>query len=189
MTQTQNKSNSRPGYEYLVVYMLGKVIQDLTFDFCSTFLKNPKDPKYPNYRQIEQMDQAARINPQNIAEGYSQESLKGYITLSGVAKGSNEELLKDYQDYLRMRKLPIWDVNYPKIREYRAYRVSWVDENNLNTPKLPVNNVEAANMLCTFCKLESFLLTKHVESLKEKHKKEGGFSEKLHRERKEYRGY
>lgn len=29
---------SRPGYEYLVVYMLGKVIQDLTTQFCQRFI-------------------------------------------------------------------------------------------------------------------------------------------------------
>ena len=99
---------SRPGYEHLVVYMLGKVIQDLTFQFCQRFLKSPQDPTYPNMKLVEQMNGAARSNSQNIAEGYTSESLSSYIVLSGVARGSNEELAKDFEDYLRQRGLPIW---------------------------------------------------------------------------------
>jgi len=170
-----NKPNtvSRAGYEYLVGYMLGIVLQDLTFQFCVRFLKNPNDPKYPNYRQIEQMDQAARSNPQNIAEGHTAESLKSYIHLAGVAHGSNEELGKDYIDYLRQRNLPIWDKNH----------------HSLNTPSLPNDPTEAANMLLTFCQMEGYLLDKLISSLKEKHKREGGLTEKLYQERRQFRGY
>ena len=53
------KSGGRPGYEYLAAYKLGKVIQDLTAEFCHRFLKDPKDPNYPNYKLIEQMNGAA----------------------------------------------------------------------------------------------------------------------------------
>lgn len=52
------------------------------------------------------MVQAARSNSQNVAEGFSNPSLKGYIKLAGIAYGSNEELTKDYQDFLRQRNLP-----------------------------------------------------------------------------------
>ena len=180
---------SRPGYEYLVVYMLGRTIYDLTVKFCQCFLKNPKDPKYPNYRQIEQMEQAGRSNPQNIAEGFTQPSLKGYIKLSGIAYGSNEELTKDYEDFLRQRRLPIWDKNHPKVREFRAFRVFWKDRKILNTPTLPKNPTEAANMMLTLCNLEGYLLRKHVDSLKKKHQKEGGLTERLYRKRKEFRGF
>ena len=31
-------ANSRPGYEYLSAYILGKVIQDLTVQFCNHFI-------------------------------------------------------------------------------------------------------------------------------------------------------
>lgn len=179
----------RPGYEYLIVYMLARVIYDLTVEFCAKFLKNPNDPKYPNRRQIEQMEQAARSNCQNIAEGFTQPSLKGYIKLAGIAAGSNEELTKDFQDYLRQRNLPIWPKDHLKVREFRKFRVVWVDRNSLKTPKLPNDPTEAGNMLLTCCNLEGFLLKKHVASLMSKHEKEGGLTEKLYRKRKEYRGY
>lgn len=169
--------------------MLGRVIYDLTVEFCQKFLKDPKDPKYPNFRQIEQMEQAARSNPQNIAEGATQPSLKGYIKLSGIAKGSNEELTKDYEDFLRQRNLPIWPKEHPKVREFREFRVVWENQNSLNTPKLPNNPTEAANMLLTLCNLEGYLLRRHVEGLERKHEQEGGFTEKLYRRRTKFRGY
>lgn len=188
-TMTKDDSGSRPGYEYLVVYMLGRVIYDLTVEFCQRFLKDPQDPKYPNYRQIQQMEQAARSNPQNITEGYTQPSLKGYIKLSGIARGSNEELTKDYEDFLRQRGLPIWEKDDPKVRVFREFRVFWKSRTTLNTPNLPNDPVEAANMLLTLCNLEGYMLRKHVASLEKKHQTEGGLTERLYRKRKEYRGY
>src|SRR3989344_4082622 len=148
MNQTPQKRKqpqsilSRPGYEYLIVYMLGKVIQDLTFEFCQKSLKNPKDPSFPNFKLVEQANGAARSNPQNIAEGYISESLATYITLSGVAHGSNEELAKDLEDYLRERGLAIWDKNHPRVRVFREFRVFWKTQTSLNTPKLPNSPVE-----------------------------------------------
>ena len=185
----KNKFDSRPGYEYLMVYMLGRVIYDLTVEFCQKFLKNPKDLRYPNYRQIQQMEQAGRSNPQNIAEGSTQPSLKGYIKLSGIAYGSNEELTKDYEDFLRQRGLPIWGKDHPRVREFREFRVFWTGPKSLNSPKLPNDLTEAANMMLTLCNLEGYMLRRHVESLEKKHQTEGGLTERLYRKRTEYRGY
>lgn len=176
----ETKKQSRPGYEYLTTFMLGKVIQDLTVEFCDRWIDRRS-------RTHDQMVQAARSNPQNIAEGYTVESLKSYIMLVGVAHGSNEELVKDYQDFLRQRKMRIWDKNDQRIRAFREYRVVWVNSNILNTPKLPNDPEEAANFLLTLCSLESFLLSRHVESLKLKHQREGGFSENLFRQRMQYK--
>lgn len=183
------QSPKRPGYEYLIVYMLGKVIQDLTFIFCQKFLKHPKDPTFPNFKLVEQINGAARSNPQNIAEGFISESLSSYITLCGVAHGSNEELAKDLQDFLRQRNLPIWPKDHPRIRGFREFRVFWLPNspNSLNTPTLPNNPAEAANLILTLCQMESFLLTKHIDSLKLKHQKEGGFHENLLKKRIQFR--
>lgn len=172
--------STRPGYEYLSAYMLGKVIQDLTVEFCNRYI----DKKLRTY---DQMIQAARSNCQNVAEGYSNPSLKGYIKLAGIAYGSNEELTKDYQDFLRQRNLVIWDKNNPKVREFRAFRVVWETPTSLNTPTLPNSRVEAANMLLTFCNLDGFLFKRFVQSLMEKHEKEGGLTEKLYKKRITYR--
>lgn len=109
--------HKRPGYEYLTCYLLGLVIQELTDEFCQKFLT----PTNPNFRQIQQMTQAARSNPQCIAEGFTQESLKGYIYLTGISHGSNEELTKDFIRFLKKENLPIWPkvdlLNLPKYRK------------------------------------------------------------------------
>lgn len=173
-------NHTRPGYEYLSAYMLGKVIQDLTVEFCNRYIDRKS-------RTHDQMVQAARSNCQNIAEGHSNPSLKGYIKLAGIAYGSNEELTKDYQDFLRQRDLPIWDKNDKKTREFRGFRVVWITPTSLNTPTLPNSPVEAANMLLTFCNLDGYLLKRLVVSLMEKHEKEGGLTEKMYTKRIEYR--
>ena len=111
-----NSPTSRPGYEQLVAFMLGKVIQDLTVEFCDRWIEKAS-------RTHDQMVQAARSNPQNVAEGYMAESLKSYIFLVGVAHGSNEELTKDFQDFLRQRSLPIWTKDDPRVSKFRGFRV------------------------------------------------------------------
>ncbi len=171
---------SRPGYEYLTAYMLGKVIQDLTVEFCQCWVD-------PRSRTTDQMTQAARSNPQNIAEGYTGESLASYIKLAGVAHGSNEELGLDYEDFLRQHRLLIWPKDDPKVRKFREFRVVWTGPKSLNTPTLPNNPTEAANLMLTFCQMESYLLHKLVTSLEEKHTREGGYSENLLKKRLEYK--
>ena len=162
---------SRPDYEYLIVYMLGKVIQDLTVEFCKRFINSS--------RQREQMEQAARSNPQNIAEGSTSESLSSYIYLASVARGSNEELAKDYEDFLRQHEYLIWSKDDLRVGGFRGFRVLWVGQKSLNTPILPKDPTMAANMLLTFCQMEGYLLKKHVISLEKKHEVEGGFRENL----------
>lgn len=59
------------------------------------------------------MVQAARSGKQNIAEGSkaSTTSTETELKLTNVARASLEELLLDYQDFLRVRDLPLWDKN------------------------------------------------------------------------------
>ncbi len=57
-------------------------------------------------------------------------------------------------------------------------------KNNIpNTPNLPNNPEEAANMLLTFCQMETYLLQKQIDSLKKKFINEGGFRENLFKQR------
>lgn len=131
------------------------------------------------------MEQAARSGKQNIAEGYTMQSLEGYIKLTGVADGSIKELAADYEDFLRQRKLETWDRNDPRIRKFRAFRAVWKGSNTPNTPNLPNDPEQAANMLLTYCQMESYLLKRQIEALKEKFINEGGFRENLFKKRLE----
>jgi len=168
------------GYKNLTTYILATIIYDLTSQFCQKFLRGKR-------RQIEQMEQAARSGKQNIAEGYTFQSLEGYIKLCGVAEGSIKELAADYEDFLRQNKLAIWPKDHEKVRAFRAFRAVWVKPNLPNTPNLPNNPEEAANLLLTFCQMESFLLKKQTESLKNKFVREGGFRENLFKKRIDFR--
>ena len=183
---------SQEGYKYLTTYKLSVLIYDLTAVFCEHFLsfKSPKYPNFPNIynsRTVDQMVQAGRSGKQNIAEGYSQgTSLKGYIKLLGIAKGSIQELLEDYEDFLRQRNLPLWGKDDGKVRVFREFRVDWVSENLLNSPISlinPIDPTEFANLLVTLCRQELFLMVKQIKSLEEKFVKDGGWSENLFKKR------
>jgi len=169
---------ARSGYNYLTTFMLASVVYDLTFEFCNKYLSGRE------YLRIrEQMVHAARSGRQNIAEGYEEKSLQTYIKLLGVADASLEELLLDYQDYLRQRKLPLWGKEDPKIRVFREFRVVWVDENSLNTPTLPNSSIEAANFLITLISQTTFLLSKQIKALENKFIQKGGYRENLFKKR------
>jgi len=139
------------GYKYLSSYILSTVIYDLTYEFCHRYIDLKSRTK-------DQMEQAARSGKQNIAEGYTIQSLEGYIKLLGVAEGSIKELAVDYEDFLRQRKFLIWSKDDPRVRVFRGFRAIWVNPNIPNTPNFPNNPEEAANMILTFCQLEGFLL-------------------------------
>lgn len=154
------------GYKHLNTYILATVIHDLTIEFVKRWIRK-------NSRTVDQMEQAARSGKQNIAEGYTMQSLESYIKLCGVAEGSIKELAADYEDFLRQRGLAIWPKEHPKVRAFRGP----------NIPNLPNDPEEAANMLLTFCQMESYLLKRQIESLKAKFVREGGFRENLFKKR------
>ena len=92
------------GYRNLRVYQLSEIIYDLTVIFSEKWVATGS-------RTRDQMVQAARSGKQNIAEGSaaSTTSRETEIKLTNVAKASLEELLLDYEDYLRQNSLPQWN--------------------------------------------------------------------------------
>ena len=48
-------------------------------------------------------------------------SKKTELKLTGVARASLEELLLDYEDFLRQRGLHLWDKNSPEALEARKF--------------------------------------------------------------------
>jgi four helix bundle suffix protein len=99
-------------YRDLLSYRKSEIIYDFTFRFCQKFLSRGD-------RTVDQMVQAARSGKQNIAEGSkaARTSTKTEITLTNVARASLEELPVDYQDFLRVRDLPVW----PKTSKEALY--------------------------------------------------------------------
>ncbi len=176
-----------PKYKYLLTYRYGEIIHDLTVEFCSQFLS---EREYQRTR--EQMIQAARSGKQNIVEGIedARTSKKMEIKLLGVARASLEELIMDYEDFLRQRKLSIWskdDIKVEKLRHY-CYRIS--DISNLSDlgclkeqATLPPKKEVAANLLLTLCHLASFLLSKQITKAETDFVTNGGYTETLFKKR------
>jgi len=175
-------------YKKLFTYWFALIIYDLTVEFCNQWIKS--------WKLKEQMTGAARSGKQNIVEGSDgmKTSLKIAIKLTNVAKMSLEELLADYEDFLRQSGLKQWSKNDPRVVEFRN-KSSKLVRNLSNLRRLtqrallPQDPERAANLLLTLAHQATFLLNRQVEALEEKHRKEGGYTEKLYRERKEYRGY
>ena len=184
----KQKKRYRAGYEYLLAYKLTVAIYDYAVQFASRHIS-----KFS--RTNDQWVQAARSGTQNVAEGNKQQSLKGYIKLTGVARGSLEELLKDCLAYCRQNGIRAWPPEEAK-REIGEIREIWgilratpTLPDNPSFPDLPEDPERAVNLLITLINQANYLLDKLVESLKEKHMKEGGLTEELYQRRKNYRGY
>lgn len=108
------KIRNSGGYRELRTFQTATVIYDATYWFCETFLD-------PRSRTVDQMMQAARSGRQNIAEGSraAATSSQTELRLVNVARASLEELLLDYEDFLRHRRLPQW---HPDSAEAMAVR-------------------------------------------------------------------
>lgn len=178
--------NTQP-YKKLFTYWYSLIIYDLEVEFSKKYISS--------WKLREQMDGAARSGKQNIVEGSDslKTSLKTGIKLTNVAKASIEELIGDLEDFLRQRKLKMWDKNDPRVLFFRE-KYSKIVSNlsnlgNLGDIKLelPNNPEEAANLLLTLCHIATYLLNNQVDALERKHITEGGFTEKLYEQRQNYR--
>ncbi len=111
-------------YKELKTYRQAIVIHDYTYEFCKKYIKKSS-------RTIDQMEQAARLGKQNIVEGtaVSKTWPSTELKLLGAARGSFEELLEDYKDFLREKNLEIWDKDDARAVEVRklAYGIDTSD--------------------------------------------------------------
>ena len=166
------------GYRQLRVYKVTVIIYDLTFYFCSRYLKKGD-------RTIDQMIQAARSGKQNIAEGSkaATTSAEMEIKLTNVALASLEELMLDYEDYLRVRGLALWSVKHPRMASLRSYVRSREFETGYRLLFDRLNDEELANMALTLINQSTYMLRKLVEAQQEIFLEQGGVREQMTRAR------
>ena len=134
------------------------------------------------------MTQAARSGRQNIAEGsqVSGTSKKSEIKLVGVARASLEELLNDYEDFLRQRGLELWEKDDQRMRSIRS--LAYKSDRSYKTYSSYLSHPEsAANCIISLIHQANFLLDRQLQSLEERFVKEGGLTEELYRKRKQFR--
>ena len=148
-------------YRKLYFYLKSKVIYDITFDFCDRFVTEYHD------RTKDQMIQAARSGKQNFVEGLQdgQAGLKQAIYLVSIGQGSMQELLEDYEDYLRTRRLPLWTSQHPRyadLVEFCKHRNDIKDY----SPFFPrMNDEELANMAITLIHQTDRLINGYLRKL------------------------
>ncbi len=171
------------GYRALKSYQAAEIVHDATVVFCTRFID-------PRSRTNDQMVQAARSGKQNIAEGSaaSGTSKKTELKLVGVARASLEELLIDYQDFLRQRELPLWAKEHPQAREVRA--LAYKSDRSYSTYKTYFENASAetaANAAICLIHQANYLLDQQLRVLEKEFVEEGGFTERLYRVRSQAR--
>ena len=170
-------------YRQLRVYQVAEALYDLTFLFCQRFLSHHGD------RTVDQMVQAARSGKQNIAEGNqaAATSSETEIKLTNVARASLEELLADYEDYLRTRSLPQWGQRHPRLNAMRQWTKSNDFLQNYKTRSSRMNDEEMANLGITLCHQAIYMLGQLLKTMQERFTTEGGIKERMHAARTGYR--
>lgn len=167
------------GYRDLKSYQNAEIVYDATVKFCDRFVDRRS-------RTHDQMVQAARSGKQNIAEGSmaSGTSKKTELKLVNVARASLEELLLDYEDFLRQRKLTLWGKNDPTAQEVR--NLAYASNRSYTTHEPYIEDsppVVSANAMICLINQTNYLLDQQLHQLERQFLSEGGFTEKLYRTR------
>ena len=173
------------GYRKLRSFQSAQIVYDATVVFCDRFVDKRS-------RTHDQMVQAARSGVQNIAEGSmaSATSKKTELKLTNVARSSPEELLLDYEDFLRQRGLRLWDKDSPEaLAVRRKYQSGMSDRSDKSDPYgIATAAAEtAANTLICLINQASFLLGRQLQKLDQTFLSEGGFTERLYQKRQAVR--
>ncbi len=170
-------------WKQLYFYQKADTIFQLTYIFCRKFLPPHGD------RTVDQMVQAARSGKQNIVEGSEDgmTSTEMEIRLLNAARGSLQELQRDYIDYLHTRQLPIWDETNERYRSLLNY----CRRHNIYSDYEPfsqqMNDEEFANLCYSLCRITDRMMETYLKRLEKEFITEGGIKERMHRARTGYR--
>lgn len=182
----QPRQRLRPsgGYRDLRSFQVTTVIYDATVSFCERFIDKRS-------RTRDQMVQAARSGRQNIAEGSraSATSSQTELRLVNVARASLDELLLDYEDYLRQNGHAQWTKDSPEaaaVREVGRKRAKRAEPSDRTDPSAEYRPWLAhddpaviANAVICLIHQANYLLDRQVRGLEKQFVTEGGYSEQL----------
>ncbi len=171
------------GYRDLEAFKSSELVYDATVWFADHYIDRFSRTK-------DQMVQAARSGRQNIAEGSaaSGTSKEMELKLVNVARASLEELLLDYEDFLRQRKLPLWGKDHEQAKAVR--RLAYAKDKSSATYRTYLENsapeVSANSILCLIHQT-NYLLNQLVQQLETAFLEEGGLRERMYKARSEAR--
>lgn len=171
------------GYRKLKSFQVAQLCYDVTVRFCDRYIEKRS-------RTHDQMVQAARSGVQNIAEGsqVSGTSKKMELKLTNVARASLEELLIDYQDYLRVRDLPLWDKDSAEALYVR--KLGRRPDESFETYRAIFNDRPAAtlaNIAICLIHQANYLLNQQIRRLEKDFTMKGGIRERMTAARLDYR--
>jgi four helix bundle suffix protein len=112
------------------------------------------------------------------------------LRLIDVARASLQELLEDYKDFLRLRKLPLWDKDHPQAQAIR--RIAYQSDKSYSSYQSYIEQSPpevAANTLICVIHQANYLLDRQLESLERAFLNEGGFTERLYHARRQSRSH
>jgi four helix bundle suffix protein len=150
------------------------------------------------------MVQAARSGVRNISEasGAAATSRKSEMKLTNVALASlSDELLHDFESFLRQKDLRVWHKDSPMARAMRARLL----KDHAELPSAPAGAVRltglagladfvaraepelAGNAMLCAVNQATYLLRRQIQAQGRKFLEEGGFTESLYHSRKKAR--
>lgn len=175
---SENFLKQRGQYRDLIAYKKTECIYDVTFHFANRFLVRGD-------RTIDQMIQAARSGKQNIVEGCSASttSRETEIKLINVAKASLQELLADYEDYLRVRNLTLWQSDDKRAKHTREVCKSHNDSAYYRDIITKCTDEMIANIAITLIHQADYLLERLLLNAKREFLENGGIKEEMYRAR------
>lgn len=184
-SQTQPYRTLRPhgGYRRLRSFQVTQLIYDATVAFCDQFVDKRS-------RTHDQMVQAARSGCQNIAEGSraSATSSTSELRLVNVARASLDELLLDFEDFLRQRGLQKWAKDDPEALAVRALGRQESPNSAAYARWLQSPDpVVVANTVVCLIHQANYLLDRQIQGLERQLIEGGGYRERLHAARLEAR--
>ncbi len=178
------------GYRETCSFQTSTLIYDATVWFCEKFID-------PRSRTADQMVQAARSGRQNIAEGSraAATSSQTELRLVNIARAILEELLLDYEDFLRHRHLAQWapdSADALAVRQVpQQFKKNQPDQSNLTdlTDQKRwtlysrwlehADSAMRANALICLINQANYLLDQQIAALEKQFIEGGGYSEKL----------
>jgi restriction system protein len=171
------------GYRRLRSFQVTEIIYDGTVAFCDRFVDKRS-------RTHDQMVQAARSGRQNIAEGSraSATSSQTELRLVNVARASLDELLLDFEDFLRQRGLKQWEKDDPEARRVREVGLARArtDQSDRTGDKKDYSEwldhrdpAVVANALICLIHQANYLLDRQIGGLEREFVEGGGYNERL----------
>ena len=172
----------RGNFRNLIAFQKAECIYDVTVLFTRKYLSRGD-------RTVDQMVQAARSGKQNIAEGCaaSTTSRETEIKLLNVAKASFQELMLDYEDYLRINNLSQWSTDNPRLEKLRALCTANNDSAYYRRIFDKCDDEMIANLAITLIHQTDVFLRKLIDRAKADFLQSGGIREQMTHARLDYR--